>query len=48
MAYEDEGPGNVVLFYMEVMNEEDQNARDDDGGEQLSQAQEVEGESRVW
>lgn len=37
ITYEDEGPGDGVFFYMEVMNEEDQNARDDDGGEQLAQ-----------
>lgn len=48
IAYEDEGPGDVVFFYMKVMDEEDENARDDDGGEQLGQSQEVEGEGRVW
>lgn len=37
IAYEDECPGNVVFFYMEVMDEEDENARDDNGGEQLAQ-----------
>lgn len=34
---EDEGPGNVVFFSAEVMNEEEQNAGDDDGGEHLAQ-----------
>lgn len=38
MAYENEGPGNVVFFYMEVMNEEDQDAGDDDRGKQLAQS----------
>lgn len=48
VAYEDEGPGYVVFFFMEVMDEEDENAGDDDGGEQLAQSQEVEGEGWVW
>ena len=33
ITYEDEGPGNVVSFYMQVMYEEDEDAGDDDGGE---------------
>ena len=32
---------------MKVVNEEDENAGDDDGGEKLAQSQEVEGEGRV-
>lgn len=47
VAYEDEGPGNIVFFFMKVVNEEDENAGDDDGGEKLAQSQEVEGEGRV-
>lgn len=39
MAYEDEGPGYVVFFFMEVMDEEDEHAGDDDGGEQLAESQ---------
>ena len=46
-AYEDEGPGNIEFFFMKVVNEEDENAGDDDGGEKLAQSQEVEGEGRV-
>ena len=38
VAYEDEGPGNVVAFYVEVMDEEDEDAGNDDGGEQLGQS----------
>lgn len=38
IAYEDEGPGNIEVFLMEVMDEEDQNAGDDDGGEQLGES----------
>ena len=37
-AYKDEGPWYIVLFYMKVVDEEDQNAGDDDGGEQLAQS----------
>ena len=36
IAYEDEGPGNVISFYMEVVDEEDENAGDDGGGEELA------------
>lgn len=38
VAYEDEGPGNVVAFSVEVMDEEDEDAGNDDGGEQLGQS----------
>lgn len=38
IAYEDEGPGYVVFFLVEVMDEEDQDGGDDDGGEQLAQS----------
>ncbi len=38
IAYEDEGPGDIVFLYMEVMDEEDENAGDDDGGEYLAQS----------
>ena len=48
IAYEDEGPGNIVFFLMKVVYEEDQNAGHDDGGKGLAQSQEVEGEGRVW
>lgn len=34
----DEGPWYIVFFYMQVVDEEDQNAGDDDGGEQLAQS----------
>lgn len=37
IAYEDEGPRNVIFFSLEVVNEEEQNAGDDDGREQLAQ-----------
>ena len=37
IAYEDEGPGNVIFFFMEVVDEEEQNAGDNDGREQLAQ-----------
>ena len=37
-AYNDEGPWYIVFFYMQVVDEEDQNAGDDDGGEQLAQS----------
>ena len=37
-AYEDEGPGDVVFFYVEVMDEEDEDAGDDDGGEKLGES----------
>ena len=47
-AYEDEGPGDVVFFYVEVMDEEDENAGDDDGGEELAQSEEVEGQGGIW
>ena len=47
-AYEDEGPGDVVIFEVEVVDEEDEDARDDDGGEELGESDEVEGEGRVW
>lgn len=35
---EDEGPGYVVFFLVEVMDEEDQDGGDDDGGEQLAES----------
>lgn len=38
IAYENEGPWDVIFLYMEVMDEEDENAGDDDGGEQLAQS----------
>ncbi len=38
IAYEDEGPGNVVFLNVEMMDEEYQNAGDDDRGEQLAQS----------
>ena len=37
-AYEDEGPGDVVFFEVEVVDEEDEDARDDDGGEELGES----------
>ena len=37
-AYEDEGPGDVVFFYVEVVDEEDEDAGDDDGGEELGKS----------
>ena len=39
IAYEDEGPGNIVSFFMQVMSEKDQNARDDNGGDELAESQ---------
>ena len=36
VAYDDEGPGDVVFFYVKVMDEEDENAGDDDGGKALA------------
>ena len=38
LAYNDEGPWYIVFFNMQVVDEEDQNAGDDDGGEQLAQS----------
>ena len=37
-TYNDEGPWYIVFFHMEVVDEEDQNAGDDDGGKQLAQS----------
>ncbi len=38
IAYEDEGPGNVVFLNVEMVDEEYQNAGDDNRGEQLAQS----------
>ena len=38
LAYNDEGPWYIVFFYVQVVDEEDQNAGNDDGGEQLTQS----------
>ena len=37
-TYEDEGPGDVVIFFVEVMDEEDEDAGDDDGGQELGES----------
>ena len=37
-AYEDEGPGDIVFFQVEVVDEEDEDAGDDDGGEELGES----------
>ena len=47
-AYEDEGPGDVVFFQVEMVDEEDEDAGDDEGREELGESEEVEGEGRVW
>ena len=38
LAYNDEGPWYIVFFDMQMVDEENQNAGDDDGGEQLAQS----------
>lgn len=46
-GYEDEGPWNFVVLDGQVVDEEVEDAGDDDGGEQLRESEEVEGECRV-
>lgn len=36
-TYQDKGPGNVEFFLMKVVNEEDEDTADDDGGDKLTQ-----------
>ena len=38
VAYEDEGPWDIVFFYMQVMDEEDEHAGDDGGGDELAES----------
>lgn len=46
-AYDDEGPGDVDVFDMEMVAEEDKDAGDDEGREQLAGPEEMEDERGV-
>ena len=43
-AYEEKGPWDVVMLEMELVNEENEDAGDDDGGDELTDSDDVEGE----
>ena len=46
-AYDYECPGNVDVFGMEVVAEIGEDARDDEGGDQLTEPENVESKRRV-
>ncbi len=46
-TYDDEGPGEIDVPNMQMVAEEDEHSRDDDGGDKLGKSEEVESERRV-
>lgn len=46
-TYDDEGPWEIDLPNVQMMAEEDEHGRDDDGGEQLGESEQVESERRI-
>ena len=42
-AYDEESPGNVIVFFVEVVDEEDEDDGDDEGGDPFADSDKVEG-----
>jgi len=46
-TYDDESPWEIDIPNVQMMAEEDEHSRDDDGGDQLGESEEVESERRI-
>lgn len=46
-SYEDESPGDAIMFMAKMMDEEGKHTGNDDGGDELAKSEEVERESWI-